>query len=409
MRLTMILGATALLGVYGFLTPAAAASKAVADCLASSAYLDGGETYEFCDKALKESGLTNETLSAINRQIGEAFYFAQRPGPALAYLDTAIKLDPKSGQAYRRRGWAYSRLEKMSAAIADFTEFLNLKPDDPDAQYAMAYAQYGKANNCAAVVKEYERILSKHPNHYLVRSMLAVGYACIDNHQMRELAELNRILAAGREAVAEAEYYGRRGRADRDFYAKLIDQRAGIYYETGQSDKAIVDYSWLIENYPSHPLTYLNRADMRLGIRDYGGALTDADKALSIIPDRVDGQVVRMRALNGLKRSAESIDYANSVLSRGYVAPQTPEIQFYRAIALKRLGRKDEAAEDFNRVMAASEALTWSLHTQLTQSGYVFGPLRNRTFDDGGPPLNPQVKEFKNALAACLIDPECMK
>lgn len=84
--------------IIGLAAPAAAAdNNKVSGCLESSAYLDGGETYDLCDKALKESGLSNGSLSAINRQIGEAYYFAQRPGLAIPYLDTAIKLDPESG------------------------------------------------------------------------------------------------------------------------------------------------------------------------------------------------------------------------------------------------------------------------------------------------------------------------
>ena len=207
MRLTAILGAAVLLGFYGVVTPVAADSKAVSDCLTSSAYLDGGETYERCDMALKGSGLTDETLSAINRQIGEAFYFAQRPGPAIPYLDTAIKLDPKSAQAYRRRGWSHFRLETMSAAFGDFTEFLALSPDDADAQFAMAFASYENLGNCKSAVREYERIVAQHPDHYMTRRALAGQYACIDGHPMRQLAELNKVLAAGREAIADTNYF----------------------------------------------------------------------------------------------------------------------------------------------------------------------------------------------------------
>jgi hypothetical protein len=59
--------------------------------------------------------------------------------------------------------------------------------------------------------------------------------------------------------------------------------------------------------------------------------------------------------------------------------------------------------------MAESDYALWTVHNQLAQAGYLFGNIQNRSPSDGGPPLDPDTPEFSNALAACLIDPECMK
>ena len=178
----------------------AAEDKTVEACLTGSAYLDAAETVDQCDKALRVADISPRTRSAVNLQIGEAFYFAGRPGIAIPYLDEAIQLDHKSGQAGRRRGWSQLRLENISAAIADFTEFLALSPDDPDALLAIAFARDSTTHNCAAAASDYERMLEHHPGHYLTRKALAGEYACIDGHGMRQLQELNKILAAGQAA-----------------------------------------------------------------------------------------------------------------------------------------------------------------------------------------------------------------
>jgi tetratricopeptide (TPR) repeat protein len=409
MRLIAMMGAAALWAVLGLAPSAAAENTIVSDCLKSSGYLDGEETFNRCDKALGEKDLSNETRAAIFLQLGEAFYFNQRPGLAIPNLDEAIKLDPKLGQAYRRRGWSHFRLENMSAAMADFTEFLALSPDDADAQFAMAFVRFDHQNDCASAVREYERILAQHPDHHLTRRALAGQYACVDGNPMRQLAELNKLLALGREAIADTNYYGRRGRSDRDFYAIVMNDRAGIYYDANETEKAIADYDWVIENYPRIPFLYVDRGNMRLSGGDLGGALDDADKAIALYSDFPNAQLLRLKALNGLKRDAETVTYASDVTSRGYVSPEAPRIYFYRAVALKRLGRKSEATEDFSRAMAANSDLAWAIHAQLGQSGYLFGDLRGRQYGDGGPPPDPNAREFRNALAACLVDPECMR
>ena len=387
----------------------AAEDKTVEACLTGSAYLDAAETVDQCDKALRVADISPRTRSAVNLQIGEAFYFAGRPGIAIPYLDEAIKLDPKSGQAFRRRGWSQLRLENISAAIADFTEFMALSPDDPDALFAIAFALDSTTHNCAAAASDYERILEHHPGHYLTRKALAGEYACIDGHGMRQLQELNKILAAGRDAIADTNYFGRRGRNDRDFYAAVLEERAGIYYDTRQWKEAAADFTWLIDHYPFIFAAHINRSYTRMETGDVAGALADADAALALQPAAAAAQLARLTALNVLKRNDDMISFANTVLATGQMSPLTPKIHFFRGIAWKRRGHRGEALEDFHRAVAGSPGVAWAMHMHLGDAGYLFSPYRDRTQWDGGPPVDIAAKEFTNAMTACMLDPECLK
>jgi tetratricopeptide (TPR) repeat protein len=312
----------------------------VSDCLQASAYLDAVTTIEACAPVVQRSDIAPNTLAAANLQIGEALYFYGSAGKALPYLDAAIALDPTSAQAFRRRGWAQFQLKKHTSAIDDFTQFLALSPDDPDAQFALAFVRSSGPHDCEVAAKSYEEILAQHPDHYLSRLSLAAEYACVDGHRLRQLVELSRILSAGREKIADTAYYSRRGRSGPDFYAFVLGIRAGIYDDSGQAKEAMADCAWLIENYPNLPLPYVRRANLRLAAGDSGGALADAEGALAVSPDFPDAQMVRLIALNDLGRDAESVAFANTVLEKSYVSRRTPEIYLYRAMALKRLGRK---------------------------------------------------------------------
>lgn len=407
MRILYSIGLAAALGIAASGT--AFADDNVAACLASDAYLDGGETVDRCDPASRVEGLDARTRSAIIAKLGEAFYFAQRPGLAIPYLDEAIKLDPQADQAFRRRGWAHLMQREISAAMEDFTEYLALKPDDPDAQFAMAYARYTTGGDCNTAAREYELILKDHPDHYITRGNLSGVYRCLDGNRVRELAELGKVLAAGREAIAGVTYYGRGGREDLDYYAHILMIHAGILLELLRYSDAQQEYDWLIANYPRFLDPYLQRSYIKISTRDPLGGLDDAEVFLATYPDYPSAQMLKIESLINLDRDDDVVDYTTQLLARGYETSRTPNIYFWRGISYKHLGYNDEAERDLTRAAATKEGLAWAVHTQLKQSGYLFGPQRDRSHDDRGPPLDTRTAEFANALKACIIDPECFK
>jgi len=64
------------------------------------------------------------------------------PKEALEYLDQAIRLDPKYGDAYYNRGRTYGVLGRYQRAIEDFNQAIRLDP-----KYALAYTNRGIAYN----------------------------------------------------------------------------------------------------------------------------------------------------------------------------------------------------------------------------------------------------------------------
>ena len=88
-----------------------------------------------CFGFLRRGAASATEALAKARELHEARKFQE----AVNQLDEAIRLDPKSAEAYFLRGAAYVELNKHDRPLDDFTEAIRLKPD-----YAQAYYLRGK-------------------------------------------------------------------------------------------------------------------------------------------------------------------------------------------------------------------------------------------------------------------------
>lgn len=383
----------------------AAESTPVQSCLAASYYPEAGPALEACYPLLKDSALDDRTRAQVNFRIGAAFYFAHRPGTALPYLDEAVKRDPSDPQIWRRRGWTNLMLDNGLKAIADFTTFLEKAPDNPDALFAIAFTRFHYSNQCAAAIRDYEAILRDHPDHYLTRYNLAGHYGCHDSDYRRQIAEYDKIIAAGRAAVGPVEYYGRRGEADFDFYAMVLNDRALAAARNSILDKAEADAAWLLANYPDDDRSHAARATVRRFREDFSGALDDANTALLMAPGNTDAQEAKAASLYALKRYPEVVAFTTAVLGNSRFNGVTSALHFRRALALKKLSRKTEAIADFNRAMAMDDYYVMIVSNAIQSANYYFGSGLSVPAHDQPDFL---AKPFANALEACVVDPECL-
>lgn len=406
MKVAELLRPAALTLALAIIAPVAQAGDGpVEKCLAASFYPDSSELMAKCETAIKQSGVPDAVMAQVNLQMGQAIYFSHRPGIAIGFLNTAIALDPELAQAYRRRGWSFLMSGFGRQAMSDFTEYLALAPDDPDAKFAMVFARDSLGQDCVKSAGEYQQILRQHPQHHITRYNLALGYHCIDGNRKRQIVEYDRIIAAGRDEIKDIAYYSRRDAAGFDFYAMVRETRAAAYQDMGDTSAALEDANWLKENYPESYDGYLLSALSLLHSGKDSEVLMNAEKALSISPRLPDAQYVKAVILMRTKHDKELVEYATSVMTSGVVNPHLPFIVYARGVANKRLGNRDQAILDFNAAMLADDDSVRMVHTQLVQSGYMYGKD-----SEAGGARSPDFRspEFINALAACTIDPECM-
>jgi tetratricopeptide (TPR) repeat protein len=95
--------------------------------------------------------------------------------------------------------------------------------------------------------------------------------------------------------------------------------------------------------------TFVNRGVMKLRRKDFTGASTDFDSALSTKPDLGEAFLNRGAAALGSRRFGASLSDLNRAIELGV---QEPEKAYYnRALAYEKLGLRQEALADYTKAI----------------------------------------------------------
>ena len=99
----------------------------------------------------------------------------QRYPEAIQALETAIKLDPKFGNAWINLGETYLRQQQLGKAITTLEYSLKLLPDAPDARMYLAQA-YNRSGQGIKAIENLDVLLKRQPNYAPALYMLTVIY-----------------------------------------------------------------------------------------------------------------------------------------------------------------------------------------------------------------------------------------
>jgi serine/threonine protein kinase/Tfp pilus assembly protein PilF len=220
-----------------------------------------------------------------------------RDKEALACYSVVLGLKAQTAPAFFRRGLIYLRQNEPTLAHADFTQALELEPDNGDAFINRALARHA-LKQLPEAVADLTRALELDVPYTRVYFMRA---------QMRELA--------GDSAGARA------------------DRAEGLRRE------------------PTDEESWVSRGVQRLG-KDAPGALEDFREALKLnptfLPALVNGAVVLRDCLGKPEEALELLDRAVAA------HPDQMRTRATRALLLARLGKRDAAFEDAERVVRSS-------------------------------------------------------
>jgi tetratricopeptide (TPR) repeat protein len=145
---------------------------------------------------------------------------------AVAQFTQALETDPRSWNAYLRRGIAKQNLAQPDEALADFERALRINPDLLEARTARAEIYRQKGDPIHAI-EELTKVIELKPS--------------VEAHNSRALA----------------------------------------YAELGQHEKAIPDFTWIIEQLRDAPNAYFARAKSKRALGDEAGAVQDEKRAMS--------------------------------------------------------------------------------------------------------------------------------
>ncbi len=229
--------------------------------------------------------------------------------------DIAINYDPTDKDALISRSQASSALGDFARGYADADAVLRRTPDAGGAWTARAAASYGLGNYLQAV-EDARRALAADPND-------KTAYALMK-------------LSEGRTAIApKFENASLAQSVEREYH--------GMVQQLNQVES-------IRQAPPEHPAEkavrrFIETAGSKLAVKDYHGAIGEADKALELEPDNSDALFYRAAAENLLGRYSDADRDASRGLS---IAPSAAFLRDARSWAYIRMGRFADAVADAN-------------------------------------------------------------
>ena len=226
----------------------------------------------------------NDGITALGKGEGQL---------AADLFSKSIELKPDFEKAYYNRCVANTMIRQFPGALADINKVLSMSPNNIDARFAKAMVFFGQGQKDST-------------NRWL------------DN-----------TLDAGKHAEA--------------FYYKGI-----MYYQIGDYDEAIKDYSGAIELKPDYAYAYNDRASAKRAKNDLAGAIADYEKALKLNPELV----FIYNNLGSAYRQNKNYDKAIEYYTKAMGAKPDYFIALNnRGAAKLEAGKLDEAKKDFEDVL----------------------------------------------------------
>ncbi|RTL38505.1 MAG: tetratricopeptide repeat protein [Candidatus Melainabacteria bacterium] len=343
---------------------------------------------EAVNKAVKM--VPNQPLLLVAR--AEFLIRNNRYQEAVKDCDAAIKLDPKCGGAYSRRGFAYCQLGNLKAGIADLSRSIELSQielngwDSPFdyKNRAIAYRRLGneklaeKDEQMSQIYKAIERARG-------YRSRIQLGPAVSIMNDAVKLRPDDKYLRYFRGIATMNDGKLDTAIDDFTFVMKHDPGCLSVYYFRGdcysrihRMKDAIADYTKVLSKHPyvvaisdtaetgrckGRELTYdeaivspadvyLLRAQQYNLLKQYDKALADFNKAIELSPSDARARMERANLYMEMKNIPMALKDCNEI-----IAQQPKEIPFYelRAKIFEANKQPDRALADLSKIIALSK------------------------------------------------------
>jgi tetratricopeptide (TPR) repeat protein len=309
---------------------------------------------------------------------------------AIGYFELAIKLAPNDPEPLTRRASATYATGDYETAAAFAEKALTI-----DNNYAPALDVLGTIGlalpNYPLAKAAYDREVELTPNDVIAK-FHHFQYFLYINAQPEALQDLEKLLALPSTSL-ESQFTSFHGR-DISFKTFGLLERATLLESMGRLPEALKAFDNFVEadpgefSYGWRGWYYINRDQLDL-------AQSDLDKALSYAP--------RFSILHNLKGltffRTKQYDRAIEEYTRAVVLnPGEAAVSYWmRAMALRALGRVDEAEVDALKAVSTDANFRDRKLKKLSQLGY-FAPV-----DDPG----KLASAIQDAVKACMLDERC--
>ncbi|MCL2067064.1 MAG: tetratricopeptide repeat protein [Treponema sp.] len=196
---------------------------------------------------------------------------------AIENFSEAIRKDPNFIEAYLKRGQAKFRWSGgTDECISDYTEVLRQKPDCAEAYLFRgdAYRGYGGDDGNIAndnALKDYNEAIRLNPN--CAEAYFGRGKINAEKNQSKMIEDYS-------EAIRLKPNVG-------DLEGDAYYHRGLIYWEKGDVDRAIADYSEALKHNPDYTIVYEKRAEAYEKNGDVGKAENDREKHRKLLNEAI--------------------------------------------------------------------------------------------------------------------------
>ncbi|MCM1010838.1 MAG: tetratricopeptide repeat protein [Fusobacterium sp.] len=325
-------------------------NKAVENMRSAIRFADERSDYHFeLARAEYKAGLYSDSYNNFSRAIDlrenyyDAFYGKGLASMNLAQYDAAIQCFDKvlnSNLKYENsnyyKGIAEYQLGQYEAAIKDFDAALAETPDD-----GLVYNFRGKANellgNKSAAKKDYKTAKNL--------GVVTVGLTGDDKSAAtaKDVPAEKPKVSAEKDPAIIAAAAGSLKPAEKEILDNEVAKRlAAEKIVTGDVYSAVAFYDNVVGNDPSNSDNYIQRANLKLNVKDFDGAIRDAEMALKMNADRGSAYFVEGQAFEGKNKPSYAYRAYSLALREN---PENPEYRYHFAISANSVGRFSEANE----------------------------------------------------------------
>ena len=256
-------------------------------------YEKGSETGDFFDAFFdtaiddySKSIELNSKDAGTYKNRGITYVAKNESDAAIKDLNKTIELDPEDADAYKSRGKAYRHKGDFDAAIDDFTQTIELAPEDANAYYSRGDAYFYKALDLNTGIADVYK------NRNFTSDVMDCFQAAIDDFtQTIELApeDANAYKSRGGtystigDFDAAIDDFTKTMELDPEVH--LYESRGSAYSDKGDFQAAIQDFNKAIDLVPKSFSAYESRGSAYSDKGDFQAAIQDYSKLIELAPE----------------------------------------------------------------------------------------------------------------------------
>jgi len=271
---------------------------------------------EESDRVLRPLG--ESSRGDVEEILGGCYFRMRSFDKAIAHLELACELRPKSQEAWIELGRVYASEGRNKEAISTWKAWLARNPNDADALYWIGSTYNSMAQN---ILDEMER---KDPNHYLVQEL--------EGDQLRLRQDYDKALQAYQKALKTApEVPG------------LHFDAGDVYYQTMKYQEARQELEKELSINPNHARANFELGDIDIKQGRVAEGMPYLERALKLDPGLAEAHRSRARGLLAEKRYEDAV---RELLWVAKASPSDHTIHAMLASAYRQMGRLKEAQQE---------------------------------------------------------------